>query len=414
LFGAGAGRAVSTIDVPGRLTGTLTVAFHGDPSAGCAAQGLCGYSGTVVLSPGSSVNIGVERVRHQGRTTYQASLGLGGGQMPPVIAARVQRAGGGLCGDATSPFVGLPVTINRGVVTAPLLAAGGTLLSTRCAGPLDVDLTSVSPEIQLPLAGLLRGRRTLNLGGTRSFAAGGFAGTVTSTLRLSLGKPRTQSSSNYFPRGIKTRADRVVTETLAVTQTSGQLGLSLASDPASCQFLDSCGLRGSVAGTIAPQSPTASLTVQGPATRPYGDFLAALGQSRRGNPRGLEVIGTVGWGSGGNVTSNLSQGVPCTSQSPMGPGAVVLLGHDGRLLGSYGPLASPRTRCPGPMLLVQGQTLASGSVSLRGVGNRAFTLHLRGQGPLSDDGYSFSQQTSLTLTLRRAGVHQKTQRVPSP
>ncbi len=411
LFGiSGFGKAVSTTEVPAQLTGSLTVAFHGDRTAGCAAQGLCGYAGTVVLSPGSGADVGIERFRHRGHATYAAALSLGGGQFGAMTAARVQRSGGGLCGDATSPFVTVPATISRGVVTVPLLAPGGTLLTTRCAGPLDSDLSSASPQIQLPLGQLLRGRRTLDLSGTRSFAAGGFAGTVTSTLRLGLGRPSTQPSARNF-RGVKTRREREVIETLAVTQARGALGLSIRSDPATCPFLDSCGVQGSVTGMIAAQNPTASLDVIGPATRPYADFLAALGLSQTGNPRGLQVVGAVTWGSGGTLASNLDQGVPCTSQAPLGGGTVQLFLRADRLAGSYVPLTSLRTRCPGPRL-AQDETLATGSLSLRGAGNRRFTLRMSGQGPLSDDGYSFSQQTSLTLSLRRAGLRQVIQREP--
>jgi hypothetical protein len=322
----------------------------------------------------------------------------------------VRRASGGLCGDANSPLVTVPAKIAHGVVTIPVLAPGGTLLTTRCAGPLDGDLSSVSPAIQLPLTQLLRGRRTIDLTGSRSFAAAGFAGTVTSTLRLSLGIPATQSSSQGFPRGAKTRLDREVTETLAVTQAGGQLGLSVGSDPGSCQFLDSCGAQGSVTGTIAPRDPTVTLSVLGPATRPYADYLAALGLARKGNPDGLQVIGGIGWDGGGTVTSNISQGAPCTSQAPLGAGAVSLTVSGGRLAGSYVPLTSARTRCPGPML-AQNDALASGSTSLRGIRGRAFTLRLRGRRSLSDDGYSITEQTSLTFGLRRVGVRQHTLRV---
>jgi hypothetical protein len=411
LFG-GPGHTLATIDIPARFAGTLTVAFHGDPSTGCAPQGLCDYHGTVVFGPGSGALVAVDRFRRNGRIAYDATLELGDGQVQPVVAAHVQRAGGDVCGDATNPFMSPTATINGGVVTMPLLASGGALLTTRCAGPLDGDVSSAAPEIQLPLTRLLGGGTTVDLSGTRSFAAGGFAGTVTSTLRLTLGKPRTQSPPQQLPRGIKTRPKREVTETLAVSQAGGQFALSIAGNPGSCQFLDSCGLAGSVTGTIAPQRAHASLTVIGGATRPWADFLAALGQDPRGNPRGLVVIGSADWESGGTVLSSISQGTPCTAQSPLGPGAAFLSGTDGRLRGSFAPVTSPRTRCPGPML-AQDTVLASGSVSIRNIGGRAFTLHLTGRGPLSDDGYSISQQTSLTLRLRRTGLRRQIVREPA-
>lgn len=413
LFGfSGSGKPVSMTQIPGQLTGDLTVAFHGDPSSGCAAQGLCGYSGTVTLSPGFGAEMVLGRFRKRGQATYQVALSLAGDLTEEGTTAQVQRSGGGLCGDATSQFVTLSATITRGVVTLPLLVPGGTLLSTRCAGPLEGDLSSASPAIRLPVTQLLRGRRIVDLSGTRSFAAGGFAGTVTSTLRLNLGRPTTHSPNVNVFRGIKTRPERQVVENFAVTKAGGKLGLSIGSDPGSCQFLDSCGLHGSVTGTIAPQAPVASLYVIGPASRPYADFLAALGIGRKGNPRGLLVAGTIAWNAGGTVTSNLSQGVPCSSQAPLGGGAVALTIRGRRLFGDYLDLDPPRTRCPGPML-AQRPSLAAGSVSLRGIGAQGVTLHLSGRGPLSDDGYSISQQTSLTLRLRRTGLRRHILREPA-
>jgi hypothetical protein len=64
-------------------------------------------------------------------------------------------------------------------------------------------------------------------------------------------------------------------------------------------------------------------------------------------------------------------------------------------------------------MLAQDAILASGSVSIRNIGGRAFTLHLTGRGPLGDDGYSISQQTSLTLRLRRTGIHRQIVRQPA-
>ncbi len=47
----GAPRIVSQLDLPVCATGRLTVAFAGDPAAGCATEGLCDYAGTETFSP---------------------------------------------------------------------------------------------------------------------------------------------------------------------------------------------------------------------------------------------------------------------------------------------------------------------------------------------------------------------------
>jgi hypothetical protein len=414
-FGSFAGgRPVSTTTIPAETSGQLAVSFHGDPATGCAAQGICGYRGTVVFRPGSQGEFAVSKYRVRGRSAYQVQLNLGTGPEATTTAARVMRVGGGECGDVEQPNAALTTTVSGGEVATGLIQPHGNLLTTRCAGPLDADLAGLGPQIRLTLGELLRGRRTVSLSGTWSFAAGGFAGTIDSSLRITLGKPSTQRLANHqSPRGIKTRRERQVTETLTLVGESGSLSQRLGSDPTACQFVDSCGVQGSLNGTFAPSQPTASVFVTGPATRPYRDFLAVLGLSRRGNPRGLLVFGSVAWQGGGSLTEQLQQDGTCTSSAPL-PGGVVVLGVRGRrLTETYSPAASPRTRCPGPEL-AQFQTLASGGIGLAALAQPTFTLHLSGSGPLADDGYTISQHTSLTLTLKRGRVREHTLLSPAP
>lgn len=410
-FGIGSpSRPISTTEIPADFRGTLTVSFHGDPGTGCAAQGLCGYSGTVVLRPGPGGVVGVVAYRADGHLSYQAALSLPGGPEGPITAAHVRRLGGGLCGDAQQPQLDLEATIQRGNVDLPLFQAGGMLLSTRCAGPLDGDLTGLAPRLELRLRALLAGHRTIDLSGTRSFAAGGFAGTISSSLSLTLGRPLRQRGAR-FPKGSKSTLTREVDETLTITHQEGESKLELSGDPNTCQFLDSCAITGSVSAAFGPQDAVGSLTVLGPASRPYRDFLAALGLTRGGNPQGLEVFGDIAWTRGGAVSSNLSQPTPCTSQAPLGPGAIILQPRGSQLVATYTAASPVRTRCPGPAIS-DGQTLASGSISLRQVGQRNFTLRVSGGGDLTDDGYAIKQHTSLTLTLLRGRLHQRTLRLP--
>lgn len=415
-FGSYEGHSpVSSTNVPAQTSGRLTVSFHGDAATGCAASGVCGYSGTVVFTAGAQGNLGVSKYRVRGRVSYQVQLDFPAGTGSTLTAARVTRAGGGACGDAEQPGVALPGTVTGGEVTIGLIQREGGLLATRCAGPLDSDLAGLGPEIRLTLGQVLHGRRTLPLSGSWSFAAGGFAGTVESNLTMTLGRPVTERTS--FPKGFKTQRARLVNETLTLAGGSGTVSMSLGSDSTTCQFLDSCGLQGTLTGTVAPQGATATLSVIGPAKRPYADFLAALGLSREGNPRGLQVVGTLDWLGGGTLSAQLQQGSSCTSSAPLPGGLVVLATRGQRLTAIYSPLAWPRTRCPGPELgpeFGQIQTLASGGVSRATLGRPTFSLHLSGSGPLSDDGYTISQRTSLTLTLKRGRVHQRTLVEPTP
>jgi hypothetical protein len=153
--------------------------------------------------------------------------------------------------------------------------------------------------------------------------------------------------------------------------------------------------------------------VLGPLSRPYADFLAALGLSRKGNPHGLQVNGFLLWQSNGSLTEQFQQGPSCTSTGPLPAGYVNFSTAGRQLTATYSSAASPRTRCPGPEL-GQFQTLASGRVSRAALGRPRFTLRLSGKGPIADDGYSISRQSSFTLTLKRGRVHEQTFFAPRP
>lgn len=410
LFGSGGQPrpASSVTNIPAQTSGQVEISFHGDAESGCLSQGLCGYSGTVVVRPGASAAVQVSGVRSHGRIAYDVALDLA----PPetIAAARVTRAGGGTCADAGQPSILLPGTVESGEVSIPLFQRNGSFLATECAGPLDGDLAAAGPQMSLPVDVLLRGNRTLDLSGTRSFAAGGFAGTVTSTLRIALGKP-VRERSGAIPAGIKRTRDREVVETLGVAAARGTTSLAVNGDPATCQFVDSCGLQGSLGATIDPTGATGSLFVIGPATRPYRDFLAALGLGGQGNPRGLEVAGGISWLDGGSAQTSLSQGTVCSAQGPVGPGAVILTESGRRLGAQYQATGAQHTRCPGPSL-TPNEELASGITVLGPGGGRRFTLHLSGSGPIAADGYTVSQHTSLSLTLTRGPIRQTTLIVP--
>src|SRR5437588_3597595 len=91
LFGSAAGpRPVSTTEVPAQFTGMLAISFHGDPSTGCAGQGLCAYSGTVLVAPSSGGAVGVATYGAPGHRSYQAALSLGGAPGGALTAAHIR------------------------------------------------------------------------------------------------------------------------------------------------------------------------------------------------------------------------------------------------------------------------------------------------------------------------------------
>jgi hypothetical protein len=203
FFGAPGTKVVSGTDIPITAHGEVVVSFRGDAAAGCAAYGLCAYSGTIVLRPQGGT-LTVITLRHRGRIERQVELVLGSGGGAYATSARVQRSDpngqGGTCADAPSTFFGpgAGAVTHGDLVTIRLLAPDGSLLQTRCAGPLDGDLATASPSVTVRTARLLRGRMVLDLSGTGTFSVHGFAGTITSTLAMNLGKPRSQPPLNSW------------------------------------------------------------------------------------------------------------------------------------------------------------------------------------------------------------------------
>jgi hypothetical protein len=418
LFPDGA-TVLSQTDIGLQVSGEVTVSFHGDPAAGCAAYGVCGYSGTVTVLPRSG-DLLVVKVRRGHRIGYSAALALAPGPSGYLTATRVERSApgqqGGACADAQS---GLPGSFSQASVhgrslSVAVLGRGGSLLLTRCAGPADADLAGAGPQATVPLRTVMLGRMTLDLSGNRTFLAHGFAGTITSTLVLRLGTPvRSGSSGARFPPGIKAQRVRTVTERLSVIRAAGGVTAAVqgTADPVVCRLLDTCGLRGTLSQAPVSRGATAEVLAMGPASLPYGDFLAALGLNPSGSPKGIAVSLAVSLP--GDVSAVLSQsGGSCTDTAPTGELALVLSGVEHRFAGQAVSGGSWRTRCPGP-IFDSGPTLLSGSLPRSAVGRRQFTIDMRGTGSLEDDGYTIAVHGQLMLGLRREGITQQVTTQPT-
>src|SRR5262249_40174612 len=154
----------------------------------------------------------------------------------------------------------------------------------------------------------MRGRLRFDLSGTHAFAVHGFAGTVTSTVVLHLAKARRQSAAGFSPP-TKVRRIRSVTQRLSLFRVAGQLTPAVpgSTNPLIGGLADSCGLTGTL--RLAPRvgPSTAFLTATGPASRPYQDFLAALGLSGTGRSNGIRANALVVWPTPGQIQATLSQ-----------------------------------------------------------------------------------------------------------
>jgi hypothetical protein len=299
-FGPG---TASFKQIPARIEGQLTVAFHGDRAAGCAARGVCGYTGTVVWQPPHTGSLEIVTYRQRGKLEHEASLNLidqsgsgplsgGGGVASADVRSQPTDPGGSslLCTDAGSTGQSVNLPVRGRAVMVGLGHAGAGLTGTRCAAPLVGDFGHALVARSLNLRAVARGHRRISLASSGAFAGGGFAGTVSSTVRLSLGRPTTQSSSNRPPHGPTVRFRSVDVSYRATI--AGRLLADLRGDLSSCSLLGSCGADGSFA--VRPRAMSGVLDVSAftRARRPLRDVLTALGLRTGGNPRGITTFGS--------------------------------------------------------------------------------------------------------------------------
>ncbi|HTU28042.1 MAG TPA: hypothetical protein VMF07_01585, partial [Solirubrobacteraceae bacterium] len=226
-------RLVSEIDLPVCVTGGVTVTFAGDPAAGCAVGGLCGYSGTETFAPDSrdSGDLNITTVEQHGQRSTSATLSIGGPGSPVTSAVqRTLSTGSGTqttsCSDdvGTSQdfggaFYNLPVT--GGQVAIDLSHTTTPPLGSRCAGPLEVDVASAMPTRTVALRTLEQGETAIDLSGGGQFTAHGLSGTVSSTLVLTLGRPQRERQTPVPTSAGHTHLTHSATVAYRVTHVAG-------------------------------------------------------------------------------------------------------------------------------------------------------------------------------------------------
>jgi hypothetical protein len=426
FFGVTPGREISDVELPATVTGEVSVSFRADPARRCAALAACAYSGVVAWTPGGGGSLDVTRYRQGRRIRADAELSLGedANGSGSLLAAIVHRSTGGgppaTCGDEQSGPATISATARRGQLS---FALSDALAPTRCAGLVPSDLANVAPTATVPLSALRAGNLRLDFRARRDFSAHGFAGTVTSTVVVTLGRPRVQPLNLTVPPGIKTQRMRIVSEPLRLIGISGSLTASVSGTRNAdlCVLLDACGLVGTLTFTPNAAAPLGELDAIGPAKRPYRDFLASLGLSSAGRSAGIDVAGTLTWSDVGTVLASLRQSATCSDRAPLGSGAASLqmigrrlyvryLGPGGSGLGGQTGL---RTRCPGPFV-APGNELATGSIARSRLRRRSVSVRLRATHTPGDQGYDISLAGALTLRLRRGRLHQQFLTLPAP
>jgi hypothetical protein len=438
FFVGDVGTPTSFVFMEATVSGSVSVDFHGDAAAGCAAAGMCGVSGTVTWRPGASAELFAFGFRRDGRPYTQGLLALGQGERggePGSTAAQVRRAasesaGPGLCSDAAAGSVALDLSERRGSSLPVRIAqedGGGAYgrdsFRTRCAGPAGSDVAALLPTRVLSTRALRRGHRRLDFSADRPFAARGLAGTVHSDVVITI--VRTErgdtSGSGSEEMGPVTARHRLLDLRYRVKRVSGSVTTSVAglTDPDACAALDSCGTGGSV--TLAPSAHAGRADVQafGPARhRTPADLRRALGLLPGRRPSHVQVSGYVAWeGDRGSVTSALTRGgaPDCRDSAPLGTSGYLSLDARGnRLQAAYGysgeGLGDPlRTRCPGPGIadVAASHALATGSLPLSALRHRRVTLHLTRGARFRGDGYRGRTSADLTVVLRRTSVRER-------
>jgi len=381
------------------LTGSLTIAWSGDPARGCAAAGQCGISGSLEILPtgqssGSpSVPLEVSDDNAVARVTQRGPTGAVQATcvdlVPVDLTLVVRRTAAGLRAEAQNAFQ--PPS------------------SGRCAGPAAADLSSFS----VPARRL--GAHSFDLSGQSSFGAGPFTVTVLSTVRAHITITRTASSGlgipgsrPAFPR-VRTR--RVLEESAQleyrVAGITGTLTTSFAGLPAPlCQPLGACGASGRLSDTY---TAAGEVTFAGSravhrrigTTGALADLHA--GRMTLGDNFGLLRIiqtasETIDEGDGLACSDQLSQAVSGGSSGRRGSDQLVLAAPL-QPLGGADPV---RTRCPGPSqldVLGESPVLARGTVSAGSLGAQQLAVTLSAGGAFTGSAYAGQRGGSIVLDL---------------
>jgi hypothetical protein len=420
VFGLASGqKLVSDTDVPVCVTGQLTVTFAGDQAAGCAGEGLCAYSGTETWDPQGPGDVNILTLSRRGHRFTNALLALGGLASPVRAAVRRLGAGGSITACSDHPKIRggfFALTVHGGHADVGLGHAQPATFGTRCAGPLDVDVAGALPHRLVSLARLRQGHLTIDLSGSGPFAAGGFAGTVQSTVMLALGRPRKRTGTQHVTPPPGSTPIRLTSVEYRITHLGGAATATVraAGAPAACGPFDACGLQGTIA--IAPRAGPgglASVTASAPHLRSERDLLTALGLRTGGDAAGISVFGAGEAATGGTVTADLTQdGSACTDDVALQHTAITLRKRAGRLTISLSPeqsqAADPlRTRCPGPAL--GRHPLTTASLPLSVLRRPRFTVKLHGDS-FHNGPYAVTTRSTLTVSLERGRV--KTQILP--
>jgi hypothetical protein len=407
VAGFGLSAAPAIADESLQATGAITFTWQGDPARGCAAEGLCGIQGALVLGAQG----GADATRLGGRTSILL--------FPAATTIRVRNTQANSAGECVD------VPANGGGANLLIAARAGGGLSARveppissgrCAGPLPQDLAG----LRLPVSKTAGRRPSFDLRGSQSFGAGPFSGSVVSTLVLRPssiggGSTSTSGSSQGPPSGRKVLIEQV-TLRYRVATVPGALEVSFGGEPDPfCAALDACGATGTLSLSPAPLDGTLTLTASRIVRRRIGSrqAIADFKAGRLGKPFGIfggrartaEVTETYAGGGGLRCQDSSSSqfAESLFVGGPPGGGAGVGDHEVGMTLNEPPDVAVLRTHCPGPTDIdVFGNSMgvvARGSIGLRELLARHSTVSLSNPGGFSAVGYVGSRSGAIGFSL---------------
>jgi hypothetical protein len=411
---------------PMTVTGGITITWAGDPARGCAAAGLCGYSGSSQVAAGSGRSEYYLTV--EGGHLYGESSRM---DLAGPMAVRVQRSEGGVergvCTDRVEgPYFALGSRrAKRG--RARFAVDGPDVSTARCAGPgaLWRAVTRL-PSRAVPFKQVAHGNTTVDLSGSAPYASGRFSGTVTSTLKFHFGPARAGNPMNSRARAARARRPGRVVDVHAVYRIVGYRGKlsatfgGLTAPP--CASFDLCGAAGSVEWAV--RSARGLVLIDADATARRGDHglrgaIAAIG---RRNAL-MNAWAGVPYNVPGTTTAEVTRpdGATCHDAVRVtSPGLDVNSFKSPVWVELGGPDAYPsdgdivRAGCAGPRDpdVFGDDSIAAGALPLSGLAKRSFKVRLKGGGQFSGPGYSGAQTSRFTLSLRRVVVRATYSRPP--
>ncbi len=387
------------------VCGTVVVAFHGDPAAGCAAMGVCDISGQLGYDARGAGELLAARV---GKTTFGGTIEPSGdylnGTTTHVVALVTRTTADGVQHTCSDTGVFTALTFGN-TIAAPLLSVFPYPESPSgdCAGPLATDFIGALPRPNI--AGLVRSGGQLDLSGAFPFSGHGFSGTATSTLALGVGKPLNVKLTHGGSSGYGVEA------TYTLTGLHGTIAAQLADGGGgTCAGLDACGLKADLLDTVASSAGTVLLAADVPARDHRLPLLEQLADAR---DAGGDIDPQSGFTLSATVT-RADEPQPCVDTV-----TDMLTGFEfdaARSRGVVTDLALPqgdpfRSRCAGPAMADLGSNpegfpgVAVGSVKVGQLAHRTITLELTQATRVSNEaGYNGTITPSLTLTARLRSI----------